>query len=179
MHTFERPAPDTLRMERLLDADVETVWRWIADPQLRKLWFAGGTAPRAGGEVELLFEHDNLSDDPVPYPAEYAQWKGAVARERVVLMEPPHRLVFTWDDGREGLVTFELRPEGERTRLILTHSGISGPPALANFGGGWLSHLAVLEARLRGRTVKDFWALHRECEAAVASAVVLRDRPAS
>jgi uncharacterized protein YndB with AHSA1/START domain len=167
MHAFERPAPDTLRIERLLDASVETVWRWIADPELRKLWFAGGSAPKAGGDVELLFDHDNLSADPVPYPAEYAQWQGAVARERIVLIEPPHRLVFTWDEGREELVTFELTPEGARTRLVLTHCGISGPPALANAGGGWLSHLAVLEAKLAGHAVSDFWALHRDCEAEV------------
>lgn len=171
MPDFDRPAPDTLRMERLLQADIETVWRWIADPDLRKLWFAGGTAPGTEGEVELLFDHDMLSAEAVSYPAKYAGLKGAVTRERVLLMEPPRRLVFTWGQGQEGLVTFELSPEGRRTRLVLTHRGISGPPAVANFGGGWLAHLAVLEARLRGGAVADFWKLHGACEAAVAAAL--------
>jgi len=177
MYDFERPAPDTLRVERLLDAPVATVWRWLAEPELRRLWFAAGTAPQAGSEIMLVFDHDNLSDERVSYPPEYAQWKGAVSRERVTRMEPPRLLAFTWDEGREGTVTIELLPEGECTRLVLTHSGISGPPALANFGGGWLSHLAVLEARLAGRIVRDFWALHRDAQADVAATLLRLSLP--
>jgi uncharacterized protein YndB with AHSA1/START domain len=171
MSSFERIAPDTLRMERVLNAPIARVWQFLADPALRRLWFAGGTAPHCPGTVQLMFDHDNLSAGRVPYPAQYAQWKGATATERVLRMEPPRLLVFTWDDGREGTVTFQLSELGERTRLVLTHAGISGPPAFANFGGGWLSHLAVLEVRLNGGTVRDFWALHRESEAAVAAAL--------
>ncbi len=84
-------------------------------------------------------------------------------------MEAPRLLVFTWDGGAEGLVTFELRPVGNQTQLVLTHTGISGPASYANFGGGWLSHLAVLQARLSGGVVRDFWALHRTSEASVIS----------
>ena len=161
MHEFERPSPDSIRIERLLDAPVETVWRWLTDPELRARWFAGGTAADAeGAEFELVFDHDNLSDSHVPYPADYAQWQGAKSLERLVEMDRPGRLAFTWDGGKEGIVTFELSAEGERTRLVLTHRAISGPAPAADFAGGWLSHLAVLEARLAGRPVQNFWALH-------------------
>jgi uncharacterized protein YndB with AHSA1/START domain len=169
MTDLERIAPDTLRMERLLDAPIETVWQWLVDPQLRQQWFAGGTTPQSGEEFDLLFDHDHLSADPVPYPPQYAQWKGATARERVVRIEPPRLLAFTWDGGKEGIATFELFAVGTQTRLVLTHSGIGGPAECANFGGGWLSHLAVLKAKLSGGTVRDFWALHRTSEAAVAA----------
>lgn len=169
MIDIERIAPDTIRMERLLDAPVETVWRWLTEPDLRRQWFAGGRIdPRVGGEIELVFDHDDLSADDVPYPAQYAEYKGAIGRERIVEYDPPRRFAISWDEGREGTALFELFEAGERTRLVLTHSGISGPGPMANFGGGWHAHLAVLEARLAGRQVRDFWALHAQSEEAVA-----------
>lgn len=172
MADFERPAPDTLRLERLLDAPVETVWRYLVDSDLRKAWFAAGPLePRVGGTVELVFDHDNLSDDDVPYPEPYAKWKGARGVERVVEIDPPHLLAFTWDGGDEGVARFELFAVGDRTRLVLTHSGITGPGPMANFGGGWASHLDVLQARLAGGGIPNFWALHARAEAAVKAAL--------
>ncbi len=172
MADFERPAPDTLRLERLLDAPVETVWRYLVDSDLRRAWFAAGPLePRVGGTVELVFDHDNLSDEDVPYPEPYAKWKGARGVERVVEIDPPHVLAFTWDGGDEGVARFELFAVGDRTRLVLTHSGITGPGPMANFGGGWTSHLDVLQARLAGGGVPNFWALHARAEAAVKAAL--------
>lgn len=173
MVAITRLAPDTIRFERILDAPVETVWRYLAEAELRASWFSGGTDMREGEEVELIFDHDNLSADDVPYPEPYAKWKGATAHERVLAFEPPRLLAISWDGGKEGVATFELFAEGDRTRLVLTHSGISGPAGLANFGGGWHSHLAVLEAKLSGGTVRDFWALHAQSEAAVKAGLGL------
>ena len=69
---IERTAPDTIRLERMLDAPVDKVWRYLTEAELRREWFMGGTDARADGEFELLNDHDNLSDDDVPYPADYA-----------------------------------------------------------------------------------------------------------
>ncbi len=172
MIDLERTAADTIRMERILDAPIETVWRWLVDSELRGQWFAGGAADdREGGEIELVFDHDNLSTDDVPYPEKYKASKGAVSREKIVAYDPPHRLAFSWDGGKEGVATFDLLPDGDRTKLVLTHSGISGPAAMANFGGGWYSHLEVLQTKLAGGTVRDFWALHKDSEAKVREAL--------
>ena len=168
MRELERLAPDTLRIERTLDADADTVWRWLVDPVLRAQWFAGGTAADQVGELELIFNHDNLSADPVPYPPDYAEWKGAKGREHVLRIEPGHLLEWSWDGGKEGSVTFELFPSGEKTRFVLTHKGITSPESFANFGAGWLSHVTVLQKRIGGGVVRDFWALHRESQAAMA-----------
>jgi len=167
----ERTAPDTIRLERLLDARVDTVWRYLTESELRAQWFAGGSDARADGELDLVFEHDNLSSDEVPYPEAYASHKGAVSHEKVVRFEPKRVLAFTFGEGRNGVATFELFPDGERTRLVLTHSGIQSPTGGLDFGSGWSSHLAVLAERLAGRTVRNFWELHARSRETVAKAL--------
>jgi len=160
-------APDTIRLERLLDAPVETVWEWLVDSEKRGRWFAAGEMePRVGGTVELIFDHDNLSADDVPYPPDYAKYKGVKSLEKVVRFDPPHLLAFTFE-GEKGIAEFALFAEGERTRLVLTHTGVTRA-SRAGTGAGWHSHLAVLEAKLAGREVRDFWALHKQSEAAFA-----------
>src|SRR5690348_11014375 len=168
---IERLAPDTIRLERTLDAPVETVWRYLAEAELRQQWFMGGTDARPDGEFELLNDHDNLSDDAVPYPEDYAPYKGKSWNEKVIRFEPPRLLETTFQGGKNGKVTFELFPEGERSRLVVTHSGIASPTGFQDFGGGWNSHMPVLQERLAGRGVKDFWALHARSREAVAKAL--------
>ena len=56
-------APDAIRLERTLDAPVETVWRYITEAELRQQWFMGGTDVTGVGEFDLLVDHDKLSDE--------------------------------------------------------------------------------------------------------------------
>src|SRR3954471_10650200 len=167
----ERVAPDAIRLECVLDAPVETVWRYLTEAELRSRWFMGGTDATPGGEFDLLVDHDRLSDEVVPYPESYASFKGAVWTEKVSRFEPPRLLETTFQGGKNGTVTYELFPDGDRTRLVLTHSGIVSPVGAQDFGGGWNSHLTVLEERLAGRGVRDFWALHARSREAVAKAL--------
>ena len=74
-------------------------------------------------------------------------------------------------DGRVVPIVNVVHPEGDKTRLTLVHTRLRGAEDARNFGGGWLSHLAVLEARLAGRPVPDFWAIHAEKEAEAAAAL--------
>jgi uncharacterized protein YndB with AHSA1/START domain len=169
---IERTAPDSIRLERVLDAPAETVWRYLTEADLRRDWFMGGTDAIAGGEFDLVVDHDNLSDDKnVPYPEGYAKFKGAVWSEKVSRFEPPRLLETTFQGGKNGTVTYELFPEGEKTRLVLTHSGIVSGTGAQDFGTGWNSHLTVLEEKLAGRSVRDFWALHAKSREAVAKAL--------
>jgi uncharacterized protein YndB with AHSA1/START domain len=167
----ERTAPDTIRLERLLDATPETVWRYLTEAELRSRWFMGGTDATPGGEFDLLVDHDNLSDEDVPYPESYAASKGATWTEKVIRFDPPRLLETTFQSGKNGTVTFELFPERGGTRLVLTHSGIVSPVGAQDFGSGWNSHLTVLEERLAGRSVKNFWELHARSREAVRKAL--------
>ena len=64
---------------------------------------------------------------------------------RVVEVIPKKKIAYTWrykDEPGDSLVTIELSPEGEKTRLKLTHSGVETFPktpayARKNFEAGW------------------------------------------
>jgi uncharacterized protein YndB with AHSA1/START domain len=157
---LQRLADDTIQLERLLDAPPETVWRYLTEADLRARWFMGGTDATVGGDFELLNDHDSLSDEDVPYPESYAPYKGRKWSEKVVRFEPPRLLETTVQGGKNGIVRYELFGEGEKTRLVLTHSGIVSATGFQDFGGGWNSHLIVLQERLAGRSISNFWALH-------------------
>ncbi|HEX3423473.1 MAG TPA: SRPBCC family protein [Sphingomicrobium sp.] len=168
---IERVSSDSIRLERLLDASPETVWNYLTRAELRQQWFMGGTDAKDGGDFELLVDHDQLSEDDVPSPESFECFKGRVFHEKVLKFDPPRLLETTFQGGKCGNVTYELFPEGEKTRLVLTHSGITDPNGFRDFGGGWTSHLAVLQEKLAGRSVKNFWSLHAECREAVAKAL--------
>ena len=167
----KRIAPDTIQLERTLDAPVDTVWRYLTEADLRRDWFMGGTDATPGGEFDLLIDHDNLSDEKVEAPESYAAMKGTVWSERVIRFEPPRLLETTFQGGKNGTVTYELTPEGDKSHLVITHSGIVSGTGPQDFGSGWNSHLTVLEERLAGRGVKDFWALHAQSRQAVEGAL--------
>ena len=168
---IQRIAPDAIRLERLLDAPPETVWRYLTEAELREQWFMGGTDAKPDSDFELLVDHDKLSSETVSYPDSYECFKGRVFHEKVLRFEPPRLLETTFQGGQGGKVTYELFPVGGKTRLVLTHSNITSPSGFQDFGGGWTSHLAVLQEKLAGRSVKDFWALHAQSREAVAKAL--------
>jgi uncharacterized protein YndB with AHSA1/START domain len=168
---IERLAPDTIRLERTLDAPADTVWRYLTEADLRCEWFMGGTDARANGEFELINDHDNLSAEDAPYPESYAQYKGTKWREKVLRFDPPRLLETTFQGGKNGNVTYELFAEGDRTRLVVTHSGITSGAGAQDFGSGWNSHMTVLQEKLAGRNVANFWTLHAQSREAVVKAL--------
>ena len=168
---IQRIGPDAIRLERLLDAPPETVWRYLTEANLREQWFMGGTDARPDSEFDLIVDHDKLSEDVVPYPESFECFKGRVFQERVIRFVPPRLLETTFQGGKSGIVTYELFPEGGKTRLVLTHSRITSPSGFQDFGGGWTSHLAVLQEKLAGRGVKNFWEVHARSREAVAKAL--------
>jgi uncharacterized protein YndB with AHSA1/START domain len=123
----------TVRFERVLPASVARVWWFLSDREGIAGWLADADLePRAGGRLELRWEH------------------GEIQRGEVTLWEPERALEYTWNVmGEESLVRFELTPEGDRTRLVLTHTRLAAN-RLAGFAAGWDAHLVMLVAACEG-----------------------------
>ncbi len=162
----------SLRFERVLDAPVDKVWQYLVDADLRARWFmAGPTGLEVGGCFGMTMDHDNLSDQNVPTPEKYRAYVGQSWEERITRYRPPNLLGITWDGEDGGEVVFALSADGERTLLVLTHTGLRGRDDAMNFGGGWHAHLAALARRIKGDAVPDFWALHAQAEDLVEQAL--------
>ena len=68
-------------------------------------------------------------------------------------IEPPNKLVMTWKWKTGEItsrVTIELSPEGDATRLRLTHTGFAEASDAAAHNEGWTSSLNSLEQYLSG-----------------------------
>jgi len=160
--------PDTVHIERLLDATPERVWDWIADPGKRARWFAGGSfEPRAGAGFELVFRNSELTENDDPAPAKYSREAGEVrSPAEVTDYDPPRRFAMTWFAGSH--VTFDLAPEGDRTRLSITHRRVPAE-ARNSVSAGWHVHSDILAARIAGIEPPGFWRSHTALEAEYAA----------
>ncbi|MDO7841601.1 SRPBCC family protein [Sphingomonas immobilis] len=169
--TLTQTAPDTIRVERLIDAPPETVWAYLVEDEKRGRWFAAGPLePRVGGALTFTFDHDNLSANPVAYPEKYAASKGFVSHGTVTAFDPPRLLAFEGGTG-SGEARFELTPEEGKTRLVIIHSGLLTRGDRTGTAAGWISHLDALAAVLAGGQLPDFWAAHAKSEAAAEAAL--------
>jgi uncharacterized protein YndB with AHSA1/START domain len=153
-------AADTVRFDRLLPGPIERVWAFLTEPEKRAQWLAGGPMElRPGGKVELHFHHASLSKHSEPAPERFKQFEtGATMHGRVTRSEPPRLLSYTWggESDAESEVTFELTPQGDKVRLVLTHRRLDRKKMLS-VGPGWHTHLGILADRLSGREPGGFW----------------------
>jgi uncharacterized protein YndB with AHSA1/START domain len=150
-----------VRFERLLPAPVERVWDYLTDSELRRKWFAGGEMElRPGGAMALLFHNSELAPAGEEVPEKYRQYEGMESKGEIVRAEAPRLLVFNWfeESGPPTEVSWELSPEGEQTRMILTHRRLPNRAMMVDVSGGWHLHLDVLEDVLAGRGRRPFWA---------------------
>jgi uncharacterized protein YndB with AHSA1/START domain len=124
--------------EIVIDATPETIFELLTVPEKHVQW--DGTEaeldPSPGGVYRVLVAGKHQA------AGEFVE---VVPNERVVLS-------FGWDEPGHPIppgstrVVYELIPEGEKTRVRLTHSGLPDD-AVADHTGGWdhyLSRLAVV-----------------------------------
>lgn len=121
-------------IERTFDAPVTFVWRALTEKELMKQWYFN--LPEFIAVVGFTFEFTGGPEDGPQYK------HVCVVTEAV----PNQKLTYSWRyDGYPGIshVSFELFEEHEKTRLILTHTGLESFPqevqdfAIGNFEKGW------------------------------------------
>jgi uncharacterized protein YndB with AHSA1/START domain len=153
--------PAEVRLVRTLPGPIERVRAYLTDPEKRARWFAGGPMePKQAGKAELFFQHKNIAPGETP-PEDHkdVQDPGFKMPVTVLRWEPPRVLSYTFDDNSD--VTFELTPQGKDVVLVLTHrSRGEDIQWISGYGSGWHTHLAQLDAQLRGTPRPPFWPLH-------------------
>lgn len=146
--------PATLKMQRRLPGPVERVWAHLTESDLRRRWLASGEMElKAGAPFELTWRNGELSDPPGARPEGFSAEHSMSSR--IVEVDPPRKLVFTW--GESGEVSFELEPDGDKVLLTLIHRRLPDRNMTLMVGAGWHAHLDVLADRLEGVEPGPFW----------------------
>jgi uncharacterized protein YndB with AHSA1/START domain len=160
--------PSEVRLMRLLPGPIERVWEYLTDPEKRSRWFAGGPMElKTGGKLALHMRHADLSPQETP-PDEYKKmhYEGKKFDGQVLACEPPRLLRYTWGEGGNFDVTFELTSQGDQVLLVLTHRNYGdAADNISSFASGWHTHVAMLLAVLAGEPPPPFWASHLRLEA--------------
>ncbi len=132
--------PEPFVIERTYNVPIEKVWQAISDRDQMKLWY---------------FDLEDFKPE-VGFAFRFEGTDGCQTFMHlceVTEVIPGEKLAYTWRyEGYEGnsLVTFALFPEGEKTRLKLTHEGLetlqAGIAAFAreNFVAGWTEIIGKL-----------------------------------
>jgi uncharacterized protein YndB with AHSA1/START domain len=119
-------------IERTFDAPVAQVWKAITDKNEMQQWYFNFPEFKA----EVGFEFNFMGG---PEERQYLH------RCKITDVVEEKKLAYSWRyEGYEGnsRVIFELFPEGNKTRLKLTHEGLETFPdnpdfAAKNFAAGW------------------------------------------
>src|SRR5262245_55604352 len=130
--TIKTESIDAVIIQRTLNAPVARVWQALTDVEQMRQWYFDlkEFKPQPDFEFECVVEHEGNSYHHLC---------------RVTDVIPEKKIAYTWrykGEPGDSLVTIELSPEGEKTRLKLTHSGIETFPktpayARKNFEAGW------------------------------------------
>jgi uncharacterized protein YndB with AHSA1/START domain len=123
----------TVTIERTLNAPVSLVWDALTNIDHMRIWYfpmMSGFKPEVGFEFHFRAGNETKS------------WLHLCRVTEVILQK---RIQYSWRyDGYDGnsLVTFDLAPEGNGTKVTVTHTGLDTFPKLPqfdakNFEGGW------------------------------------------
>lgn len=135
---------DTVVLRRLLNADAETVFQALTDPVIMSQWFFAAengscqatNTLEVGGAYQVIMTHDDGSQSV--HTGHYRE------------IDPPRRLVFTWDldEVGETLVSLQLTEKDKQTELVLMHDLLPDQVSRDMHRFGWNACLDSLEKYL-------------------------------
>jgi uncharacterized protein YndB with AHSA1/START domain len=150
----ELTEPATLKIQRILPGPIERVRAYLTESDLRRQWFAAGHMEmKVGATFEFVWRNNELTDPPGQRPAGFSGEH--TMQSRIVEVEPPRKLVFTF--GNSGDVSFELEPKGSNVLFTVIHRRLPDRGTIMKVGPGWHMHLDVLVARMTGKKPEPFW----------------------
>ena len=145
-------AKNTVRVERIFDADVKLMWRTWTEPELIKLWFGSdpdGTVEevemdlRIGGAYRVSFTDSDASRH--------------ACKGRILTIIEHELLVWSWEwESEPGYVSqlkVTFHPLGEKTNVVLEHSNLN-PESRHVYDKGWNGGLDKIEKILPNLTIK-------------------------
>ena len=119
-----------LRLNRTLCSPPDRVWLALTEPAALTAWFWPKRFATTA-EIDLRVGGRYRIDGP---------GAGMAVGGEYLVVEPPHRLVFTWqwdDDTDETLVTVELTAVKDGTDLLLVHERFATKTDRDNHAQGW------------------------------------------
>jgi uncharacterized protein YndB with AHSA1/START domain len=130
---------EPIRLERVIHAPREDVFAAWTDPARLRAWWGPPGVPVSRLDGELRAGGAYLIAMTEPTGGERVlEW---TFRE----IDPPRRLVYGWRwlQGRsdDSLVTVEFTDLGDRTRVVVQHSGLPDEPSRAIHERGWIGCL--------------------------------------
>jgi uncharacterized protein YndB with AHSA1/START domain len=139
--------PGVLRIERTFNAPARKVFEaWTSAEVLRRWWHAehswettiAEVDVRVGGAIHLVMRN----------PADGSEYGG---RGEFTILDPPRRLAFTWawenEPSARQLVEVEFTDHGDRTTVVMTHTGL--PDAETDdYRAGWQNSFDNLDVAL-------------------------------
>jgi uncharacterized protein YndB with AHSA1/START domain len=146
--------PAVLKIQRLLPGPIERVWAYLTESDLRRQWLAAGRMEmQVGAPFELVWRNDELTEPPGQRPEGFSDEHRM--QSRIIALDPPRKLAFTWREGGE--VCFTLDPQGSDVLLTVIHRRLPDRTTMLRVSAGWHMHLDILLARATGKQPAPFW----------------------
>jgi uncharacterized protein YndB with AHSA1/START domain len=141
------PSQDAVVAEIHIAAPPERVFQALIDPKQLMQWFNSEECkgklwqidPRLNGHWRYETEASSMTVNGIN------EFK---AGGEILEYDPPRRLVYTWianwhqNPKARTVVSWELKPSGSGTRVLVTHSGLANEEvARKDYSGGWVGVL--------------------------------------